>query len=93
MFPDIATIAESGIPGFDVTTWHGWIAPRGTPGAVVNRLHAALVKMVNSPEVAEKLAAEGGEPVGSSPEQLAQIIAAEVPRWRKLVKDAGIKGN
>ena len=93
VFPDIATIAESGIPGFDVTTWHGWIAPRGTPGAIINRLNAALVKMVNSPEVSEKLATEGGEPVGSSPEQLAQIIAAEVPRWRKLVKDAGIKAN
>jgi tripartite-type tricarboxylate transporter receptor subunit TctC len=66
------------------------MAPAGTPAAVVNKLSAELAKAVNSPEIAEKLKAEGVEPVGSSPEELRQIIASEVPRWRKLIQDTGI---
>ena len=91
VFADVATVSEAGIPGFDVTTWHGWLAPRGAPAAIVNRLSAALAKAVKAAETAEKLAADGGEPVGSTPEQFGQFIAAEITRWSKLIKAAGLR--
>ena len=90
-FPDVPTVAESGIPGFDDTTWHGWLAARDTPRDIVNRLNAAVVKMVNAPEMTARLLADGAEPVGSTPEQFVQQITLEAPRWRKLVQDTGAK--
>ena len=91
VFPDLPSVSESGITGLDVTTWHGWLVPRATPAAVIARMNAVVVKMINSREIADKVLAEGGEPVGSSPDQFAQVINAELPRWRKLVKDANLK--
>ena len=91
VFPDLPTVAESGVTGLDVTTWHAWLVPRATPAAVIGRMNAALVKMIQSRDIADKLIAEGGEPVGSTPELLAQVIATELPRWKKLVKDSGMK--
>lgn len=88
---DIPTVAEAGIPGFDVTTWHGWLLPRNTPAPVVSRLQSALAKMIHSREMLDKLAPDAGEAVGSTPAQFAQMIASELPRWRKLVRDAGLK--
>jgi len=90
-FPDIPTVAESGIPGFDDTTWHGWVVAKDTPRDLVNRLNAAVVKMIHAPEMTAKLLADGVEPVGSTPEQFVQQIASEAPRWHKLVRDTGAK--
>jgi tripartite-type tricarboxylate transporter receptor subunit TctC len=90
-FPDVPTVAESGIPGFDDTTWHGWLAARDTPRDIVNRLSAAVAKMVNAPEMTARLLADGAEPVGSTPEQFVQQLTQEAPRWRKLVQDTGAK--
>lgn len=91
VLPDIPTIAEQGVPGYDAYTFHGWAAPAGTPPAIVSKLGVELAKIAKSPEIEEKLKDDGGEPVGGSPEQFKQFIAAEVPRWRKLVQDIGLK--
>lgn len=92
VLPEVPTIAES-IPGFDVTFWHGWLAPAGTPVAIVRKLNAELAKAVRSPGVIKKLAEDGGEPVGSTPENFRELISVEIPRWRKVVKEAGIRAE
>ena len=90
VLPDLPTIAESGFPDYNLNTWHGWAAPAGTPVPIINRMSGELARMVKSPQVAEQLAADGGEPVGSTPEEFRKLIAAEVPRWRKVVENARI---
>jgi tripartite-type tricarboxylate transporter receptor subunit TctC len=91
VLPDLPTIAEAGVPGYENSTWFGIIVPAGTPSAVVAKLNAELVKASRSPEIIERIAPDGGEPVGSTPEQFGAHIAREISRWRKVVKDAGIK--
>ena len=91
VLPDLATIAESGVPGYENSTWHGWLAPAGTPPAILNRLNAELVRSTRSPDVVDRLAPDGGEPVGSTPEQFGRHISAELERWGKLVKETGIR--
>ena len=91
VLPDLPTIAEAGVPGYENSTWFGLLAPAGTPAAVLGRLNAELVKISQSPDIVERLAPDGGEPVGSTPEQLGRHLASEITRWRKVVKDAGMK--
>ena len=91
VLPDLPTISESGVPGYENSTWFGFLAPAGIPAAVLSRLNAELVKTSQSPDIVERLAPDGGEPVGSTPEQFGRLIASEITRWRKVVKDAGIK--
>lgn len=93
VLPEFPTIAEAGIKGFDVTFWHGWAAPAGTPPAIVKKLNEALTKAVQAPDIVKKLAEDGTEPVAGAPEQLGRLIAVEVPRWRNVVKQAGIKAD
>ena len=90
VLPELPTIAESGVPAYENSTWHGWLAPAGVPPAIVNRLNAELVKAAQAPDLAEKLAADGGEGVSSTPEQFARLIATETARWGKVIKEAGI---
>ena len=89
--PDLPTFAESGLPGFDVTTWHGWLGPKGMPRAVIERLNAELNKTLKDPVVAKTVAEEGGVIVGGPPEAFRRHIAEEVERWKRLVRLAGIK--
>lgn len=89
--PDLPTVAESGVPGYETTTWLAWLAPAGTPPAIISRMSAELAKAVRSPDVADALVGDGGEPVGSTPAELAQHLASEIARWRKVVKAAGMK--
>jgi tripartite-type tricarboxylate transporter receptor subunit TctC len=89
--PDLPTITESGVPGYDNSTWHGWLAPAGTPPAILNRLNAELVKSARAPDVVMRLAPDGGEAVGSTSEAFTQHIATEIARWRKVVRDAGMR--
>ncbi len=90
VMPDLPTIAESGVPNYETTTWHGWLAPAGTPAAIVNKVSAELAKTLKARDVLEQLATDGGEPVGSNPEQFTQHLIAEIARWRKVAKDAAI---
>jgi len=91
VFPDVGTVAEAGIPDYDLISWQGWLAPRGTPAPLIGRLNAALVKAVQSPEISGRLKADGGEPVGGSAEAFGKLIAAESTRWRKLVAATGMR--
>ena len=89
--PGIPTVSESGLKGFEYASWIGLLAPAGTPRAIIARLNTECVRTVQTTELKHILAAEGSEPVGSTPEQFAATIAAEVGRWTKVVKAAGIK--
>jgi len=91
VLPQLPTVAESGVPGYDVTGWYGWVAPAGTPAAIVNLVSRELARAVKLPDVSKTLAADGAEPVGSTPAQFQQLIADEVPRWRKIVKATGMR--
>jgi tripartite-type tricarboxylate transporter receptor subunit TctC len=91
VLPDLPTITESGVPGYENSTWFGLLAPAGTPAAVLSRLNSELVNASQSPDIVERIAPDGGEPVGSTPEQFGRHLAAEIIRWRKVVKDADIK--
>ena len=74
-------------------SWQGWLAPKATPAAIIHRLSTELARFVQSHEIAERLAADGGEPVGSTPEQFLQLIVSESARWRQLVKETGMKAD
>jgi tripartite-type tricarboxylate transporter receptor subunit TctC len=91
VLPQLPTIAESGLPGYDVVQWIAWVAPAGTPAPIVNKLSAELAKAIRSPDVVKYLSESGGEAVGSTPEELQQVIAAEAVRWRKVIKETGMR--
>ncbi len=89
--PDVPTVAEAGVPGYDVTLWHGIVGPKRLPRAIVDRINSAVVGVVKQQDTVEKLAVEGFVPEGSTPEQFHALIKKEVGVWSKVVKDAGIK--
>jgi tripartite-type tricarboxylate transporter receptor subunit TctC len=91
VIPEVPTIAEAGVPGYEVVQWFGILAPAGTPREVVARLHSASVRALQDPVVKERFLADGGETVGNSPEEFAKIIRSDFEKWGKLVKVAGIK--
>jgi tripartite-type tricarboxylate transporter receptor subunit TctC len=87
---DVPAIAET-VPGFDVRTWQGLLAPRGTPPAIIAKLREHAVKALGARETAERLTAQGYQTVGNTPHEFAQIVTAEIARWKSVVKAAGIK--
>lgn len=89
--PDVPTVAEAGYPGFEATNWYGLVAPARTPPAIVRTLHAEAVKALGRPELRGKLNDLGLEVIANSPEQFAAAIESEIPKWRKLIRDAGMK--
>jgi tripartite-type tricarboxylate transporter receptor subunit TctC len=91
--PDLPTISEAGVPGYEATAWYGLFAPAGTPAAVVNKLSAESVRILKTPEVAERVANLGAEPVASTPAEYADFLKAEMARWGKVVRSAGIKSE
>jgi tripartite-type tricarboxylate transporter receptor subunit TctC len=91
LLPDVPTMAEAGLPGFEVVEWGGIVAPTGTPRAVVDRLHQAVVKTLARPEVKERLEKIGTILIGSTPEELGTYIKNEIARWCKMVKAVGIR--
>jgi len=89
--PDIPTIAEAGVPGYDATGWYGMLAPAGTPQAVIERLHAEVVKILTTPDLRNRLAAEGAVAVGNTPAQFDNFIRSEIAKWAKIIRDLKIK--
>jgi tripartite-type tricarboxylate transporter receptor subunit TctC len=90
-FPDLPTIAEAGVPGYEISTWYGIWAPVRTPPATINRLQQAVAAAARNPETRARFDALGAEPVADSPEDYARFVRAEYDRWGKLVRDARIK--
>ena len=90
-FPDLPTIAEAGVPGYEISTWYGIWAPVRTPPAIINRLQQAVAAAARNPETRARFDALGAEPVADSPEDYARFVRAEYDRWGKLVRDARIK--
>ena len=89
--PDVATVAEAGFPGYEVSSWYGFLAPAGTPREIVARLHAEVSRTLKLPDVRDRLVADGAEPVGSTPEAFATYIKAEAIKWAKVAKQSGAK--
>jgi len=89
--PELPTLAESGFTGFEATSWFALLAPAGTPAPVVRKLHAETVKALAAPDLRAKFAELGMDIVAGSPEQLAAIIRADIPKWAKVIKDSGAK--
>jgi tripartite-type tricarboxylate transporter receptor subunit TctC len=89
--PDLPTLAEAGVAGFEVAEWQGVVAPAGTPGAIVGRLHQEIVKVLERPDVKERLAVNGARPVGSTPAEFEAFIKREMATWSKVIRTAGIR--
>ena len=93
VIPDVPTIAEAGVPGYEVVGWNGILAPAKTPRAIIERLNADIVKVIRTPEVEADILAQGIEPIGNTPEEFGRIIRADVERWGKILKGAKTKAN
>lgn len=91
LIPDVPTLQEAGVPGYDVTTWYALWAIKGTPKEVVDRMYAETVKALALPDIKEYWAAQGADPGGQSPDQFATFLHSEIAKWSKVVKDSGAK--
>ncbi len=91
--PEVPTIAEAGVPGYEATSWQGVVVPAGTPRAIVNLLHTEIARALQSPEVTERLAAEGSTPGGITPQAFAAHIQSEIAKWAKVVKMSGARAD
>ncbi|HSI00591.1 MAG TPA: tripartite tricarboxylate transporter substrate binding protein [Reyranella sp.] len=89
--PDLPTMIEAGVPGYEMSGWNAIFAPKSTPAPVVARLHAELARILGSPEVKEQFAALGAEPIGNTPDELAAFLKADKARWGKIIEEKGIK--
>lgn len=89
--PDMPTVSESGLPGFEVVGWFGLFAPAGTPLPVITRLNGEIVRILNVPEVRERFSGHGLIPGGGTPQELGQFLQAQIAKWGKLVKETGIR--
>jgi tripartite-type tricarboxylate transporter receptor subunit TctC len=93
VMPELPTIAEQGFPGFEAVSWYALMVPAGTPSDIISRLHAETTRIVRLPDVREKLAGLGAEPVGNSPQELAATIRSESARWADVIQRQGIKSD
>ena len=91
LLPEMPTLDESGLKGYEIVGWNGLFVPAGTSPAIVNKLHAAVVKALALPDVRERLTTMGADGIGNTPQQFTAFIKAEIVKWAKVVKDAGIK--
>jgi tripartite-type tricarboxylate transporter receptor subunit TctC len=89
--PDIPTLDQSGLPGFDITAWIGVVAPEGTPGDIVQKLNGEIGRSLKDPEFAAKISAIGIDPIGSTPAEFSAFLRKEIPRWKQIVQDADVK--
>jgi len=93
LLPDVPTISEAGLPGFEVGSWYGFHAPAGTPPAIIGKLHAEMVKAMNTPELRERFASVGAETIANTPEQYGAFVQAELRKWGKVIRAAGVKAD
>ncbi|MGH8666797.1 MAG: Bug family tripartite tricarboxylate transporter substrate binding protein [Burkholderiales bacterium] len=93
LVPDLPTLDEAGLKGYEIVGWNGLFFPAGTPPAIVKTIHAQTVKMLAQPDVKERLATLGAEPVGNSPAEFAAFVRAEIAKWARIVKQAGLKAQ
>ena len=91
--PDLPTIAEAGVAGFETSSWHGVLVPSKTPRPVIVRLYTELAKIARQPETKELMAAQGTEVVGSTPEAFAKFISAESVKWAEVIRKTGIRAE
>jgi tripartite-type tricarboxylate transporter receptor subunit TctC len=90
-FPDLPTVAEAGVPGYEMFAWFGVLAPAGTPQPVIDSLYKQMASTLTTPQVKERFAKLGADPVGSRPDQFGAFIQSEVAKWAKVIKAAGLK--
>ena len=90
LVPDLPTVAESGLPGFESAPWYGAVVPAGTPKEIITKLYTEIVKILNMPDVKDRLSNYGYTIIGSTPEQFADFIKTDMAKWAKVIKDAGI---
>jgi tripartite-type tricarboxylate transporter receptor subunit TctC len=88
---EIPTVAEAGVPGFKNMTWYGILAPAGTTKETVGKLNAAVGKIVQTPDVIERMLKDGAEPVGGTPEEFGRLLESEINKWKKITKEVGVK--
>jgi tripartite-type tricarboxylate transporter receptor subunit TctC len=91
--PDLPTVAEAGIPGYEITPWSGYVVPVRVPRDIVMRLNSEINRALVSPTVSEKFAAMGSTPVGGTPEQFAEHVRRETAKWAQVIKSAGIRAD
>jgi len=91
--PDVPTIAEAGVPGYEATSWFGMFAPANTPAPIVAQLNKALVKVLAQPDIKKKINEQGAETAGETPEQFAAFIQKESVKWGKVVKESGASAD
>jgi tripartite-type tricarboxylate transporter receptor subunit TctC len=91
--PEVPTVAEAGVPGYELAVWFGVLAPAGTPRDIIGRLNTEIVRILNSPDVRDRFAKQGVEVRTSTPEQFGEFVRAEVGRWAKVIKEAGIRAD
>jgi tripartite-type tricarboxylate transporter receptor subunit TctC len=91
VLPDLPTIGESGVPGYEFLGWNGLFAPGKTPAAIVARLNGELNRILASPVVVDRLTGAGAEPIPGTPAEMQRRIAAEIPRWSRLIAETGTK--
>ena len=91
--PDVPTIAEAGLPGFEATTWFGMVAPAKLPAELGKKLHADLVDIIRSPAAREWFLKQGAEPASGTPEEFTAFMKSEIAKWGKVIRTAGIKAE
>ena len=89
--PDLPTVAEAGVPGFELTSWYGVLGPARTPPAIIASLHAEIRKALDAPDIRARMANDGNEIVASTPREFGAYIAAEIPKWARVIKRSGAR--
>jgi tripartite-type tricarboxylate transporter receptor subunit TctC len=92
-FPELPTVSEAGVPGFEVTTWHGFVVPARTPQPIVTRLNTEFNKVFQQPDIRDRLTTLGSEIIGGAPKDLTDLIKKEIPVWAKVIKESGAKAD
>lgn len=91
--PEVPTVHEAALPGYEVSPWYGLLAPAGTPHPIVRKLNAEVTKIVHSAEMKKSLASQGAEPVGGTPDEYAAVLRADTATWARVIKEAGLRGE